>query len=728
MALKSFPFYLQLDTMDCGPTCLRMVARFHGRHYSLQMLRELCNPGKHGVSLSGLSEGAAHIGLHAVAVKVPFEVLESSLPLPCIAHWRQNHFVVIYKIRRGRVFAADPAVGLITYEREEFQRGWLSPGGRSGILLLLEPKPEFSRDADEPRTAGFNGRRFLSDHLAKYPALLLQLLLGIALEGILVLVFPFLAQALVDVGVAQQNIGFVYTILIAQLMLFCGRTAVDFIRSWILLHIGTRINVTILSDYLTRLMKLPMSFFDTKLNSDLLQRVDDHRRIEVFLTSSSLSVLFAAFNLLVCSSVLALYSASLFLVFFGGTAAAAGWIFAFSGRRRIIDFKLFTLRAENRSTVLELIQGMHEIKVNRCEAQRRWRWEAVQARLFRANQRSLAIQQYQQAGTLAINEVKNIVLTFLAAAQVVDGRMTLGMMLAISYMIGQVSGPLVQLLDFVNRVQDARLSLDRLAEVHESEEEEQRPAVHSPLASGQSLSLRGIGFRYPGAERDVIEDIELELRPGTVTAIVGASGSGKTTLLKLLLRSYRPTRGEIRLGSVSMDHISPSRWRERCGVVMQDGFVFSDTVARNVSLREDEIDHERLAHALRVANIHEFVDSLPLAQHTKIGPEGQSLSGGQHQRILIARAVMKEPEFLFFDEATSALDATNERVIMNNLRAFFKGRTVVIVAHRLSTVRDADQIVVLHAGRVVERGHHEELTRARGPYYHLVKNQLELGA
>lgn len=726
-----FPFYRQFDATDCGPTCIRMIAKYYGKSYSLQYLRERSFLTREGVSLLGLSDAAESIGMRSLAVRIPYDKLKEEVPLPCIAHWHQNHFIVIYKIKNSKLCVADPAHGLLTYSREEFLKGWRSSaedGKSEGVLLLLEPTPDFYQQEDESKKdkAGF---KFLFSYLFTYKKFLIQLFIGMLLGSLLQLVFPFLTQSLVDFGISNQNIGFVYTILLAQLMLFFSRTSVDLIRSWILLHVGTRINISIISDFLIKLMKLPISFFDTRMIGDILQRIGDHRRIENFLTSTTLNILFSMISLIVFGIVLVVYSMKIFSIFVIGSIAYTVWILVFLKKRRELDYKRFSQLSDNQSNLIQLITGMQEIKLTSSEKQKRWEWEHIQAKLFKINMKSLSVNQLQQAGTLFINELKNIIITFLAAKEVIDGNMTLGMMLAVQYIIGQMNSPIGQLLDFVQTTQDAKLSLERLGEIHNKDEEEnpdEEKITTFPFDKG--IYIKNIDFQYEGPHSEyVLKNLTLQIPSGKLTAIVGASGSGKTTLLKLLLKFYNPTHGEIKLGEIKLANFNSRLWRQKCGVVMQDGYIFSDTIAKNIALGDEKIDRNKLLHAVRVANIQEFIESLPLGYTTKIGRDGHGLSQGQKQRILIARAVYKYPEYFFFDEATNALDADNERVIMENLEEFFEGKTVIIVAHRLSTVKKADQIVVLDRGQIVEQGIHAELTKLRGVYYNLIKNQLELG-
>jgi ATP-binding cassette subfamily B protein len=728
--MPKFPFFKQYDAMDCGPTCIRMIAAFYGKSYSLQKLRELAHITREGVSLLGLSEAAEAIGFRTIGARITFEQLHQA-PKPCVVHWDQEHFVVVYKLKKGKVYVADPAFGLVEYTEAEFKKHWLATvrhGEEKGICLLFDPMPKFFElDGEESNRGQF---RFLLKYLKPHRKLVTQLILGFIAGSLIQLIFPFLTQSIVDVGINTQDLDFIYLVLAAQMMLFFSRMTVDFIRSWILLHISTRINISIISDFLIKLMKLPIGFFDTKMIGDLLQRIGDHRRIERFLTSQSLNVVFSVFNIVIFSIVLIIYKLSIFLVFILGSALYILWVFMFLKKRRELDFRQFVQLSDNQSKLIQLINGMQEIKLNNYERQKRWEWERIQARLFKVNIRSLSLQQYQQAGSVFINETKNIVITVLAATAVVNGSMTLGMMLAIQYIIGQMNSPLDQMVEFMQVSQDAKISLERLSEIHTQKDEEQDQAGKiTSLPPNPDISVSDLVFQYEGPNSPkVLNNINLQIPKGKVTAIVGTSGSGKTTLVKLLLGFYPPISGSIKVGSADLAQFKQQWWRSQCGAVMQDGFIFSDTIANNIALPEDEVDKERLAYAVRLANIQEFIESLPLNYNTKIGPEGVGLSQGQKQRILIARAIYKNPEFIFFDEATNALDANNEKVILENLNEFFAGKTVVVVAHRLSTVKNAHQIAVLEKGQLVELGSHEELTALKGAYYNLVKNQLELGS
>lgn len=728
--MARFPFIKQMDAMDCGPTSLAMVAKYYGKTYSVQTLRERSFITREGVSMLGTSDAAESIGFRTMGVRLTFEKLAAEAVLPCIAHWRQNHFIVVYEIKNGLVYVSDPAHGLVKYTKEEFCQGWISTrkeGEDQGLCLLLEPAPDFYKTEDESMNK--SSFKFLFSYLRPYKKFLLQLVLGMLLGSMLQLIFPFLTQSIVDFGINNRDLSFITLILIAQLVLFISRSSVDFIRSWILLHISTRINISLISDFLIKLMKLPIGFFDTKMIGDIMQRIGDHRRIETFLTSSTLNIMFSLINLVVFGVVLFIYNTQIFTIFIVGSVLYMTWIYLFMKKRRELDFKRFAQLADNQSNLIQIITGMQEIKLNNCEKQKRWEWEKIQAKLFRVNIKSLALSQYQQIGSVFVNQVKDIFISFIAARAVVEGQMTLGMMLAVQYIIGQLNSPIEQLIGFAHATQDAKISLERLGEIHlKKDEESPDDAKITILPEKRGLTVSNLSFQYEGPHSEfVLQDLDLEIPMGKVTAMVGMSGSGKTTLIKLLLGFYPPTKGDIRVGEILLSNISGRMWRQRAGVVMQDGFIFSDSIARNISVRDEVTDKKKLLHAVKIANIQEYIESLPLGYNTKIGLEGHGLSQGQKQRLLIARAIYADPDYIFFDEATNALDANNERVIMENLQEFYQGRTVVVVAHRLSTVKNADQIVVLDKGKVVEKGTHQELTRLKGAYYNLVKNQLELG-
>lgn len=728
-----FPHFSQHDAMDCGPACLRMVAAFHGRFFSLEGLRQRAHLNREGVSLLGISEAAEALGLRSTGVMVSFEELTTA-PLPCIVHWNQQHFVVVYgfKSKKGNtlVEVADPAGGKQRYTQEEFCRCWISSQTDEqaiGIALLLEPTPEFY--AQEGERVNRRGFAFLFNYIRPYRNFITQVIIGLVVGSLLQLVLPFLTQSIVDVGIATNDLSYIWLVLIAQLMLMISSTATDFIRGWILLHLGTRVNIALISDFLIKLMRLPMGYFDTKMTGDILQRINDHSRIQHYLTNSSLNVVFSAFTLIIFSLVLLLYNFSIFGIFVVGSALYFAWVWLFMKRRAALDHKNFALQSANQSNLIQLVNGMQEIRLNGCEQQKRWEWERVQARMFKLRIRGLALAQYQDSGGVLINQTKNLLITAFVAKLVIDGSMTLGMMLAVQYIIGQLNSPIDQLISFMRESQDAKLSLERLSEIHEKADEEStlHPGVQE-IPAGQPIVLHNIVFGYDTTRmgEPVIRGINLYIPAGKQTAIVGSSGSGKTTLVKLMLGFYPLLHGEIRVGNHRLDTYSQREWRKKCGVVMQDGFIFSDTIARNIAPGDERIDKEKLLHAAQIANITEYIESLPLGYNTKIGQEGVGLSQGQKQRILIARAVYKDPEVVFLDEATNALDTNNERVIMQQLEQFLNGRTSVVVAHRLSTVRNADQIVVLDKGTIVEQGTHEELLKSGGAYYRLVKNQLDV--
>lgn len=719
----------QKDVMQCGIACLAMVCRHYGADADIDDIEKLCPSNREGVSLLALSETAEVLGLENESAKLTPEQL-ALVPVPCILHWNQNHFVVLRKVsKNGRYFyVSDPGKGRIRYDAGEFARHWAADGDGRGIAMVLQPTEAFYARRDkvlrQKRTL-----RFIMGYVARYRRHFAQIMLGMLVGSLLQLVLPFLTQAIVDVGIRRQDIGIIWLILLGELMIVLGRAASDFIRRRLLLHISMRVNISLVSDFFIKLLKLPMSYFDRKLTGDLMQRIADHSRVQTFLTSQLLTVSFSLLNFIVLGVVLALYDGLIFGVFLAGSAVYGAWIAMFLRRRKVLDYELFEKQSVNQNKTFQFLTSMQEIKLQDCERRRRWEWEDTQADLFAVQMKILKLTQSEEAGAVFVNEVKNILITVLAATAVISGQLTLGAMLAVQYIIGQLNSPVEQLMSFIYSLQDVKISLERINEVHLGrEEEEDADKKATAIRGDKTIRVEGLCFKYdPHALRHTLQDVGLTIPQGRVTAIVGASGSGKSTLIKLLLGYYKPAEGSIRVGDDGLDSYSLKWWRRQCGVVMQDGVIFSESIARNIAVDDREIDTERLHRAAEIACIHDFVMGLPLQYETKIGAEGNGISQGQRQRILIARAVYRNPDFIFLDEATNSLDAGNERRIVENLAKFYQGRTVVVVAHRLSTVRDADNIVVLDGGQIVESGTHKDLIDRQGEYYRLVKNQLELG-
>jgi len=708
-----------------------MVCRHYGKRYSVDALSRICFATTEGVSMLAITQAAEKLGFETKSGRISTEQLGGT-PLPCILHWNQNHFVVLYKVSRGgrKFHVADPGKGKICYSREEFERHWVSTqsgGEGKGIAMFLEPTQDFY-DKQDVQTGERRSFRFLWGYVMEYRQYFLQIFLGLLLGCVLQLIMPFLTQGIVDLGIRHKDVGLIWMILLGELMLVVGRTATDFIRRRLLLHISMRINISLVSDFFIKLLKLPMSFFDTKLMGDLLQRMGDHSRVQSFLTNQVLSVMFAMLSFVAFGVVLFIYNRLIFAVFLLGSLLYGLWIAHFLGRRKVLDYELFEQQAINQNKTYQFITSMQEIKLQDCERRRRWEWEDTQADLFDVQMKSLKLQQTQEAGSIFINELKNILITVLSATAVINVQITLGAMLAIQYIVGQLNSPVEQLMSFIYSLQDVKISLERINEIHQSENEESRDNQLMAFEGEKRIAIDHIDFKYdPHALKNTLEDISFDIPEGKVTAIVGASGSGKTTLIKLMLGYYRVMSGAISIAGRDINDYNLKWWRRHCGVVMQDGVIFSESIARNIAVDDGGVDVERLEQAARIACIHDYVMSLPLKYNTKIGRDGVGLSQGQKQRILIARAVYKNPDFIFLDEATNSLDAKNEREIVQNLDKFYEGRTVVVVAHRLSTVRNADQIVVIDNGRIVERGDHASLIAKKGAYYDLVKNQLELG-
>lgn len=726
--IKRFPHYKQNDQMDCGAACLRIVFKHYGQLVSVQKIRKLCQTTKHGVNLLGVSEAAEKLGFRTQGVRLSLHQLQE-IELPCILHWNQNHFVVLYKIRKGKYYVSDPATGLMVYGEKDFSENWFSTKElHAGLSLMLSPGPAFYQLDDDEAELKLGWSK-LFRYFYKYKKLFFQLILGMLLGTLLQLLTPFLTQSVVDIGINTKNINFINLILIAQLMLFVGQTSVSFIRSWILLHITTRVNISILTDLLIKIMRLPMHFFDLKTHGDIMQRMSDQQRVESFITGDTLTSLFSLLNMIIFGMLLLVYNKTIFLVFFVATALYTIWILAFMRYRRELDHRRFKIASQNQTYVVEMIQSVKDIKLNNAQKQKRWAWESLQAKLFKFKVESLSLSQYQSIGSMAINQAKNIFITYIAAKAVIEGDITLGGMMAIQYIVGMVSSPVESLLGFMQSYQDAKISLERLNELYTTNEEEdvQKDYIQK-LPEDTSIEMRNVTFRYYGAGNEPIFDgINLTFPAGKTTAIVGASGSGKTTILKLLLRFYEYEAGEILIGGKRLDQFDFQLWRDSCGSVLQDNHVFADTIEGNITVNDESIDENKITRAIEIANLNEFIADQPFGLSTKIGTAGKGISQGQRQRLMIARAIYKDPSFIFLDEATNSLDANNEKMIVEKLDQFFRQRTVIVVAHRLSTVRNADNIIVLDKGKVVEQGAHADLVSKRGYYYELVKNQLELG-
>ena len=726
--------------MDCGPACLCIIAKYYGRGVSLERLRMSCFKGKQGVSLIQMSSAAEQVGLHSIGVIITWEQLCHDAPFPCIVHWNQNHFVVVYKIAKHRnqwyVYVSDPAAGLLKYTEDSFLKSWLEIKGTDGnpdrgIALLLEPTPKFYEQKDKEQQA--KDTKFTLKHLYKYlkphKQNIVQIFLAMIVASLLSLILPFITQSIVDQGVTLGKLGFVKTMLIAQLLIVVGQLANDLIRNWLMLHMTARVSISLISDFLAKLMRLPISFFDTKMTGDIMQRIQDHDRIQDFLTNSLLSIVMAVVLLIIYGAILGGYNLWILGIFLIGTTLYIGWVLAFLKWRRKLDYMRFQEAANTQSSIVQLIGGMQDIKLNNCEKQKRWEWERIQAKLFRISIKGLSLSQTQQIGGTFIDQTKNILISFLAAKSVIDGNMTLGMMTALTYIIGQLNAPVSQFISFAREYQDANISMERLGEIHNREDEEPNGTdkIHD-IPEDAGLEFSGVTFQYEGPHSPkVLDNISLKVPHGKVTAIVGASGSGKTTMMKMMLGFYPPVEGAVTLGGVELKNYSESVWRRQCGCVMQEGYIFSNSIAENIALCDETPDMQRVRQAADVANIREWIEKLPLGYNTKIGADGHGLSVGQKQRILIARAAYKNSPYLFFDEATNSLDANNEKAIMENLDRLFEDKTVVIIAHRLSTVKNADNIIVLDSGHIVEEGTHAELTARKGYYYELVRNQLELG-
>lgn len=717
--MANFKAYKQFDKMDCGPTCLKMIAKHYGKNITLDRLRELSYLTREGVSLMGISHAAESIGLKSLGTQVDFNTLVKKVPLPCIIPWQNNHFVVLYKSTKKNAFIADPAKDKITITFDELKENWLG-GNPHSTVLLFEPTPKFY-DQEEQEKATFS-------HFIKYflphKNLLLQVFFAIIFSSLVSLLTPFITQSVVDIGILGRNINFIYLVLIAQMMLTVGSTITSFIQSWISLHLSIRISLSFIIGYLKKLMSMPYTFFELKTVGDITQRIGDNSRIEAFLNTTLFSVVVAIFNFIIYTSILAYYNYKLLLIFLLGNTLYIIWVLLFLKKRKEFDHEGFKIAADGENKVLQLFYGAREIILNNIEKEKRWEWEKIQSKKYELSKRVLLLRQLQSSGATIINTVIGAVISIIVATSVIDGSMTLGMMMSVQFIMGQIQAPLSSFLGFTHSYQDAKISLERLSEVINKDTDEHENIKNIPPES--DIILENLSFQYEGPNSPkVLDAINLKITHGKTTAIVGSSGSGKTTLLKLILKLYEPTDGKIMIGTLNSRSISSYQWREQCGVVMQDNYIFADSIVNNISLKNYEImDMNKLLSAVNAANIKDWIESLPLQYQTKIGSEGVGLSQGQKQRLLIARALYKNPTHIFFDEATNSLDTENESIIMKNLADATKHKTVLVIAHRLSTVKNADSIIVLHHGKVAEVGTHEVLLKNKSHYYHLVNNQL----
>lgn len=729
-------FVPQYDKMDCGPACLAMIFAFYGRKYPLEFLRENSFISKEGVSLLNIKNAAEKLGMNTFARRLSIEELKNSSKLfPCILHWNQNHFIVLNKIKKKTsglyvYYISDPAHGVVKIHEDVFSKSWIVENN-IGVALFMQPSDEFCKHEIFKEDKIYF--RYLLDYVLKFKGKLTMLFFLLLLGSSLTIVFPFLTEFLIDKGVNKKKLDFVFIILIAQLALYLGTITIQILRNWIVLYLGTYLSINIISDFLTKTLQLPIKFFDSKTIGDFNQRIQDNNRVEDFLTTNGLTTIFSIITFSVFLIVLFYYSIVILFAFLGLTILSIIWSLFWLKKRRVLDYHRFQERSENQESIYELLNGVTEMKLNQFENYKIKEWQEIQQRMLNINIRILKIDQLQLSGFEFINQVKNIFITFLSANYVISGTMSLGVLLSISYILGQMNGPVNQMISFVRSLQDAKLSLGRLSEIQNKSPEELnhlKPFVFWKPSSSilKGIKLNNVSFQYEGPMSSyVLKELNFFIPEGKITAIVGASGSGKTTLIKLLLKFYEPSVGEIFYNEDNIMLLSPNSLRENCGVVMQDGYIFSDTIERNIVMGDRNVDREKLEYAVKIANIQAFIEGLPLGYNTKIGASGNGISGGQKQRILIARAVYKDPHYIFFDEATSALDAENERKIHDNLQYFFKGKTVLIIAHRLSTVKNADQIIVLKDGEIVENGNHLDLVRSKKEYYNLVKNQLELG-
>ncbi|TDE13394.1 peptidase domain-containing ABC transporter [Dyadobacter psychrotolerans] len=734
MHLKPFPCDRQMDMMDCGPACLKMIAKYYGKYYSLQHLRDLSGTSREGVSLLGLGHAAEQIGLKSLSAKCTLEDILYKIPLPAIIHWKNSHFVVVYHVKassgwfskrtdslsKAKIYVSDPAKGLVTYDAGTFKQNWIKETEYKGVILVLQPQADF-----EQRFAGEKSERkktiqnFIS-YFTPYKRSFLNLFVVMLLVTLMQALLPFISKAVTDVGIQTHDLDFINIVLFANIAIIVAITLSNAVRDWILQHLTSRVNIALISDYLIKLMKLPVTFFENKMMGDILQRANDHERIRSFIMNNSLNLVFSALTFRIFGIILLIFNANIFYIFFARSTLYVLWVLGFLQIRKKLDWEYFELTSKNQSYWVETVESITDIKINNYEKQKRWKWENIQARLYQVNMRVMTVNNAQNLGGQFIDSVKNLLITFYCARAVIQGDITFGVMISTQFIIGMLNGPVVQFIQFMASFQFAQISFLRLNEIHQLHDEDEGTGQNSiELPESKDLVLKNVAFQYTSVSPPVLRGINLVIPQGKVTAIVGDSGSGKSTLLKLILRLYKPSYGEIMIGGMNINNVSLRQWREKCGAVMQDGKIFNDTILNNIVLDDEKTDYHLLRKAVETANIASEIEHLPLGYQTKMGEQGRGLSGGQKQRVLIARALYKNPDYLFFDEATNALDTINEQKIVQALDEVFKEKTVIVVAHRLSTIRKADQIVVMQNGMVSEVGNHDSLLQRKGHYYNL---------
>lgn len=724
--LRSFPVEHQLDTMDCGPACLKLIAKFYGKYYSIQYLRDKCGISREGVSFLDLSYAAENIGLRSLSLKVTVEEVFEKIPLPCIIHWAESHFVVVYKATKKKVYVSDPARGLISYSYSEFKDKWYKKNGK-GVLLALAPQADFKQRQSNEKMVRNKTFQSLLAYFTPYKGSFVNLFVVMLIVTVLQALLPFISKAVIDVGIQTHDLDFINIVLVANIVIIVSITFSNAVRDWILLHITARVNIALISDYLIKLMKLPITFFENKMTGDILQRANDHERIRSFIMNNSLNLIFSGITFVVFGIILLIFNNFIFYIFLAGSILYIAWVLAFLKIRKKLDWEYFELVAKNQSYWVETISSIQDIKINNYEKSRRWKWENIQARLYKVNINVLAVNNAQNLGAQFIDSLKNLLITFFCAKSVIAGEITFGVMISTQFIIGMLNGPVQQFIQFIVSAQFAQISFLRLNEIHQLEDEDANTGTNSiELPENKNIILSNVAFQYTPNAPYVLKGIRLVIPQGKVTAIVGDSGSGKSTLLKLLLRLYKPSYGEISIGGMNINNVSMKQWRDRCSAVMQDGKIFNDSILNNIVLDDEKVDYQQLKHAVETANIAFEIEQLPLGYQTVMGEMGRGLSGGQKQRILIARALYKNPDYLFFDEATNSLDSINEQKIVSALENVFKDKTVIVVAHRLSTIRKAHQIIVMQNGMIVEVGNHDMLIKKEGRYYQLVQSQLDL--